>query len=57
MPAPDVETALAEASAGFAAKRPKTRAMHERAAHVMPGGNTRTVLFTAPFPLRGQQRY
>ena len=26
--------------------------MHERAAHVMPGGNTRTVLFTAPFPLR-----
>lgn len=52
MSTPDVETALAEASAGFAAKRPKTRAMHERAAQVMPGGNTRTVLFTAPFPLR-----
>ena len=30
----------------------KTHAMHERAAAVMPGGNTRTVLFTVPFPLR-----
>jgi len=48
----NIETVLAEAKAGFAARRPKTRAMHERAAHVMPGGNTRTVLFTAPFPLR-----
>jgi glutamate-1-semialdehyde 2,1-aminomutase len=49
---PHVEVALDEAKAGFAAKRPRTRAMHERAAQVMPGGNTRTVLFTAPFPLR-----
>ncbi|MCA3555124.1 aminotransferase class III-fold pyridoxal phosphate-dependent enzyme [Aestuariivirga sp.] len=48
----EVEAALEEAKAAFAAKRPKTRAMHERAAQVMPGGNTRTVLFTAPFPLR-----
>lgn len=47
-----VEAALDEAKATFTARRPKTRAMHERAAHVMPGGNTRTVLFTAPFPLR-----
>ncbi|PZF76861.1 aspartate aminotransferase family protein [Aestuariivirga litoralis] len=48
----DVEAALDHAKAQFAAKRPKTHAMHKRAAHVMPGGNTRTVLFTAPFPLR-----
>lgn len=48
----DVEDVLNTAKAGFAAKRPKTRAMHERAAQVMPGGNTRTVLFTVPFPLR-----
>ncbi len=47
-----LDAALEEAKAAFAAKRPKTRAMHERASHVMPGGNTRTVLFTAPFPLR-----
>ena len=48
----DIDAALNEAKSAFAAKRPKTYAMHERAAHVMPGGNTRTVLFTAPFPLR-----
>jgi glutamate-1-semialdehyde 2,1-aminomutase len=47
-----LDTALKDAMDGFAAKRPKTRAMHERAAHVMPGGNTRTVLFTEPFPIR-----
>jgi len=48
----DIDAALDEAKSGFAAKRPKTRAMHDRASQVMPGGNTRTVLFTAPFPLR-----
>jgi glutamate-1-semialdehyde 2,1-aminomutase len=47
-----IDAALTEATHSFAAKRPKTRALHERAAHVMPGGNTRTVLFTAPFPIR-----
>jgi glutamate-1-semialdehyde 2,1-aminomutase len=47
-----LDTALKDAMDGFAARRPKTRAMHERAAQVMPGGNTRTVLFTAPFPIR-----
>ena len=46
------DAALTEAKEAFAAKRPKTRALHERATHVMPGGNTRTVLFTAPFPIR-----
>jgi glutamate-1-semialdehyde 2,1-aminomutase len=48
----DIDAALNAAKSTFAAKRPKTRAMHERAAQVMPGGNTRTVLFTVPFPLR-----
>lgn len=47
-----LDTALNDAMDAFAASRPKTRAMHERAAQVMPGGNTRTVLFTAPFPVR-----
>lgn len=47
-----IDVALTEATQAFSAKRPKTRALHERAAHVMPGGNTRTVLFTAPFPIR-----
>lgn len=48
----DIDTALNAAQQDFTRKRPKTKAMHDRAAQVMPGGNTRTVLFTAPFPLR-----
>jgi glutamate-1-semialdehyde 2,1-aminomutase len=47
-----IDDALAEAVANFVAKRPKTAAMHERARRVMPGGNTRTVLFSQPFPIR-----
>jgi glutamate-1-semialdehyde 2,1-aminomutase len=48
----DLDQALAEAVANFVAKRSKTAALHDRAKAVMPGGNTRTVLFSAPFPLR-----
>ncbi|WP_374331862.1 aspartate aminotransferase family protein [Aestuariivirga sp.] len=48
----DIDAALNAAQLAFTGKRPKTKAMHDRAAQVMPGGNTRTVLFTAPFPLR-----
>jgi glutamate-1-semialdehyde 2,1-aminomutase len=43
--------ALAEARARYVARNPASRAQHERAAAVMPGGNTRTVLFHEPFPL------
>ena len=50
-----VETALSDAMAQFAARRPKTAELHERASRVMPGGNTRTVLFTAPFPIRAEK--
>ena len=51
----DIDTALNQASEQFAVKRPKTRAMHDRAVKVMPGGNTRSVLFTAPFPIRAEK--
>jgi glutamate-1-semialdehyde 2,1-aminomutase len=47
-----LDEALAKAADEFAAKRPKTKALHERAKAVMPGGNTRTVLFSWPFPIR-----
>ncbi len=47
-----IETALQQAMDEFAARRPASKALHEQAARVMPGGNTRTVLFSAPFPLR-----
>ena len=48
----DIDHALHEASAAFTARHRKSLALHERARQVMPGGNTRTVLFTAPFPVR-----
>jgi glutamate-1-semialdehyde 2,1-aminomutase len=51
----DIDVQLADAIATFKAKRPKTEAQQARAAHVMPGGNTRTVLFTAPFPIRAER--
>ncbi len=44
--------AVDEARARYAAARPVTRSLHERAQAFMPGGNTRTVLYHKPFPLR-----
>lgn len=46
------DAALAEAVENFIAKRPRTAALQQRAAAVMPGGNTRSVLHSAPFPIR-----
>ncbi|MGB8316446.1 MAG: aminotransferase class III-fold pyridoxal phosphate-dependent enzyme [Aestuariivirga sp.] len=50
-----IDEALEEAIARFVAKRPRTAALHERAKAVMPGGNTRTVLYSAPFPIRAER--
>ena len=47
-----LDAQLAAAIENYRAKRPKTEALHQRAKAVMPGGNTRTVLYTAPFPVR-----
>jgi glutamate-1-semialdehyde 2,1-aminomutase len=47
-----VSAAVREARALYAARRPRTRALHERAQAFLPGGNTRTVLYHRPFPLR-----
>jgi glutamate-1-semialdehyde 2,1-aminomutase len=47
----DLEAALAEARATYAAARPASAAAHAEAREVMPGGNTRTVLFWTPFPI------
>jgi glutamate-1-semialdehyde 2,1-aminomutase len=46
------DRALAEACARYAEERPATAALHERAKAAMPGGNTRTVLYHSPFPIR-----
>ena len=52
-----LEAALAEAREAYVARNGASLAAHVEATAVMPGGNTRTVLFHAPFPLtmaRGQ---
>jgi glutamate-1-semialdehyde 2,1-aminomutase len=46
-----LEAALAEAEARFVAANPRSRARQADAEAVMPGGNTRTVLFYTPFPV------
>src|SRR5262249_7453399 len=47
-----VSAAVGEARACYAARRPRTSAVHERARAFLPGGNTRSVLYHRPFPLR-----
>lgn len=47
----DLEAALAEARARYAARRPASAAAHVEARAVMPGGSTRSVLFWTPFPI------
>lgn len=47
-----LDEALLDAREKFAAARPKTKAAHERASQHLPGGNTRTVLYHGPFPIR-----
>ncbi|MBV7332809.1 aspartate aminotransferase family protein [Chloroflexi bacterium TSY] len=46
-----LDRALTEAREGYITNNPKSLARHEKAVNVMPGGNTRTVLFNTPFPL------
>ncbi|MCC6306503.1 MAG: aminotransferase class III-fold pyridoxal phosphate-dependent enzyme [Rhodobacteraceae bacterium] len=43
--------ALAAAVAAYVARNPASLAAHRRAAEVLPGGNTRSVLHYDPFPL------
>ena len=46
-----LDTALRDAEEKYVAANPRSRAIDERAAQFMPGGNTRTVLHFSPFPL------
>ena len=47
----DIDAALTEAKESYVARNPKSFARYVEATAVMPGGNTRTVLFYPPFPL------
>lgn len=46
-----IDAVLAEAKETYVARNPKSLARYVEATTVMPGGNTRTVLFYPPFPL------
>src|SRR5579863_8405957 len=47
----DIDAALTEAKEAYIARNSKSLARFVEATAVMPGGNTRTVLHFAPFPL------
>jgi glutamate-1-semialdehyde 2,1-aminomutase len=47
----DIDAALTEAKEAYVVRNPKSFARYVEATAVMPGGNTRTVLFYPPFPL------
>jgi glutamate-1-semialdehyde 2,1-aminomutase len=54
MPTPrniDLDAALRDAEEQYTRANPRSLAQHRQAAETMPGGNTRTVLHYAPFPL------
>lgn len=46
-----LEDAVAEAQAEYTAANPLSLRSHQAACKHMPGGNTRTVLYSSPFPL------
>src|SRR5262245_34635810 len=48
---PSLDEAVRAARAAYVARNPLSAAQHAEAETVMPGGNTRTVLFYEPFPL------
>jgi len=46
-----IARALETAQARYVAQNPRSREQHMKAAKVLPGGNTRSVLFSTPFPI------
>ncbi len=50
-----LEAALDEARDIYSKARPKSLAVHEKACRYLPGGNTRTVLYHGPFPIRAER--
>ena len=47
----DVSSALAAAEQRFVQRYPKSLELHRAAVESLPGGNTRSLLHTAPFPI------
>ena len=47
----DLADALESARIDYASRNPESRKFHETACVALPGGNTRSVLYSAPFPI------
>src|SRR5918912_3780904 len=47
----DLGEQVAEALRQYVERNPESRRLHEERARSLPGGNTRTVIHVAPFPL------
>lgn len=50
-PSAALQQAIDDAKDRYRAAHPRSLAQHQKAARVLPGGNTRTVLFSDPFPI------
>jgi glutamate-1-semialdehyde 2,1-aminomutase len=50
-PHEDLAIALRTAKARFIERHPTSLKLHEEAINSLPGGNTRTLLHTTPFPI------
>lgn len=51
LPAEQIMTLLQDAENDYKHNNPKSQNLHERAITILPGGNTRSVLHTDPFPI------
>lgn len=47
----ELQIAVDAAKARYIASNARSKAFHEEAVNVLPGGNTRTILHTDPFPI------
>lgn len=46
-----LESTLSDAISSYVSRNARSEAIHKEASSVLPGGNTRTVLYSEPFPL------
>lgn len=46
----EAQQALHDAKSRYIARNPHSKRLFDEACHALPGGNTRTLLYTSPFP-------
>jgi glutamate-1-semialdehyde 2,1-aminomutase len=51
LPSANLEAAVIAAKERFVERNPNSRRLYDEACGSLPGGNTRTLLYNAPFPI------